>query len=145
MTFIVKEIQMNSKRLNRSDATATAERNPPASLTAAMDALVHGYSAELEIYSTVRALTWRQRDTLCEGWDLDRFGDLLDEKEDLLRMIEQVESVMKGAKSLVLGRKQPECPNRWQLERLLDQLAAMIEEIRALEGANASLLESALA
>ena len=126
-------------------ATAIAERNLPASLTAAMDALVHGYSAELEIYSTVRQLTRRQGDILCDGGDLDQFGDLLDEKEDLLRMIEQVESAMKGAKTLVLGRKQPECPNRWQLERLLDKLAAMIEEIRAIEGANASLLESALA
>ncbi|MGD1000950.1 MAG: flagellar export chaperone FlgN [Candidatus Brocadiia bacterium] len=138
---------MNRKTSGASHATATAECNPPANLTAAMDALVHGYRAELEIYSTVRALTRRQRDTLCDGWgwDLDRFGDLLDEKEDLLRMIEQVESVMKGAKTLVLGRKLSPCPNRWQLERLLDRLAAMIEEIRALEGANASLLETALA
>ncbi len=162
-----KEIQMNRKLANHSGssatavaaeprragtteprkamATAIAERNLPASLTAAMDALVHGYSAELEIYSTVRQLTRRQGDILCDGGDLDQFGDLLDEKEDLLRMIEQVESAMKGAKTLVLGRKQPECPNRWQLERLLDKLAAMIEEIRAIEGANASLLESALA
>ena len=126
-------------------ATISTARRAPVDLTSAMDTLVHGYREESELYTRVRKLTWRQRDTLREGRNLDRFCDLLDEKEDLLRMIEQVESVMKGAKSLVLGRKQPECPNRWQLERLLDQLAEMIEEIRALEGANASLLESALA
>ncbi|MGO8705469.1 MAG: flagellar export chaperone FlgN [Candidatus Brocadiia bacterium] len=136
---------MNRKSSGVSHATATAERTAPANLTAAVDALVHGYNAELEIYSTVRALTYKQRDTLCNGWDLDRFGDLLDEKEDLLQMIGQVESVMKGAKALVLGRKDSECPNRWQLERLLDHLARMIEEIRALERVNASFLETALA
>ena len=131
--------------LRRAGATAAAERSAPASLAAAMDALVRGYREELQLYSTVRALTWRQRDTLREGWNLDRFGDLLDEKEDLLQMIGQIESVMKGAKSLVLARKPSQCPDRWTLERLLDQLTAMIEEIRAVEGANASLLEGALA
>jgi hypothetical protein len=136
---------MNRKRLNGSQATAVAESNLPATLTAAMDALVHGYSEEMELYSTVRALTWRQRDTLRDGWNLARFGDLLDEKEDLLRMIGQIESVMKNAKSLVLAKKPPQCPNRCKLERLLDQLTAMIEEIREVEGANATLLEDALA
>ena len=132
---------MNRKRTS----VAQASKRAPAALTAALDTLVHGYREESELYTRVRRLTWRQRDTLRDGWDLDQFSDLLEEKEDLLQMIGQIESVMKGAKTLVLGRKQPECPNRWQLERLLDQLAAMIEEIRALEGANASLLESALA
>ena len=132
---------MNRKR---SSAT-TAQRNPPENLTAAMDALVHGYSEEMELYSTLRALTWSQRDILCDGWNLDRFGDLLDEKEDLLQMIDQIEAVMQEAKSLVLSRKPPQSPSRWKLERLLDRLAAMIEEIRAVEGANASLLQGALA
>jgi len=126
---------MNGKRSDSS----------PANLTAAMDALVHGYREEVELYSTVRAITWRQRDTLREEWNLDRFCDLHDEKEDLLRMIGQIETVMQGAKSLVLSRKPPQSPSRWKLERLLDRLTAMIEEIRALEGANASLLEGALA
>ena len=136
---------MNRKRMDGSQATAVAEPSLPANLTAAMDALVHGYSEEMELYSTVRALTWRQRETLCDGWNLDQFGDLLDEKEDLLQMIGQIESVMKSAKSLVLTRKPPQGPSRWKLERLLDQLTAMIEEIREVEGANATLLEDALA
>ena len=136
---------MNRKRPDSSRATATAERNPPANLAAAMDALVHGYSEELELYTTVRALTWRQRRTLDDGWNLARFCDLLDEKEDLLRMIGQIESVMKSAKTLALSRKLAQCPDRWKLERLLDRLTALIEEIREVEGANASLLENALA
>jgi hypothetical protein len=126
-------------------ATAAAQGNGPASPLAAVDALVYGYSTELELYSAIRALAWRQRDTLCDGWNLERFGDLLDEKEDLLRMIGQIESAMKAAKSLVLSRKLLQCPNRWKLDRMLDQVAAMIEEISAVERANASLLEGALA
>ncbi len=126
---------MNRKRTDAS----------PANLAAAMEALVHGYSEELELYSTVRALTWSQRHTLDEGWNLDRFCDLLDEKQDLLQMIGQIEAVMKSAKSLVLNRNLAQCPDRWKLERLLDQLTALIEEIREVEGANATLLEDALA
>jgi len=126
---------MNRKRTDAS----------PANLTAAMDALVHGYREELEIYSTVRALTWSQRRTLDQDWNLDRFCDLLDEKQDLLQMIGQIESVMKSAKSLVLTRDLAQCPDRWKLERLLDQLTILIEEIREVEGANATLLEDAMA
>jgi hypothetical protein len=130
---------MNQKRSNVAPASLRAST---ADLTAAMDTLVHGYRAESELYTRVRKLTWRQRDTLREGWDLDRFSDLLEEKEDLLRMIGQIETVMKSARTLVLSRKPSQCPDRWKLEMLLDQLTAMIEEIRVVESANASLLES---
>jgi hypothetical protein len=139
-----KELHMNRKREDGSQATAVEERAPSA-LTDAMDALVHGYSEEMALYATVRTLTLRQRDTLHDGWDLDRFGDLLDEKEDLLQMIGQIESLMKHAKSLVLLRKPPECPSRRKLERMLDQLTAVIEEIRAIEGGNAEMIEDVLA
>ena len=135
---------MNRKRENGAQATAVAKSNLPSAVANAMDALILGYSEEMEIYSTVRALTWQQRDTLRDGWNLDQFGDLLDEKEDLLEMIGQIESVMKSAKSLVLAKKPPQSPNRWKLERLLDQLTGLIEEIRAVEGANASMLEDVL-
>jgi hypothetical protein len=136
---------MNRKRSNGSQATSAAERNRPSALTDAIEALVRGYTEEIALYSTVRALTWRQRDTLRDDRNLERFGDLLDEKEDLLRMIGQIESLMKNAKSLVLTRKPPECPSRWKLMNLLDQLTAIIEEIRSIEGVNASILEDALA
>jgi hypothetical protein len=131
---------MNRKRTS----VAQASKRAPAALTAALDTLVHGYREESELYTRVRRLTWRQRDTLRDGWDLDQFSDLLEEKEDLLQMIGQIESVMKGAKSLVLSGKPSQCPSRWTLETLLDQLTAMIEEIRAVESANASLIEGAL-
>lgn len=139
---------MNRKRSGVAQpppaVTRTVSR-APSDLTAALDTLVHGYRAESELYLRVRKLTWRQRETLRDGWNLDRFSDLLEEKEDLLRMIGQIESVMKGAKTVVLSRKPSQCPNRWALERLLDQLTAVIEEIRIVESANATLLEGALA
>jgi hypothetical protein len=115
------------------------------SLETAINALVHGYREETELYTRVRKLTWSQRYTLREGWNLDRFRDLLDEKEDLLRMIGQIESQMKAAKAFVLSRAPAQCPDRWKLEALLDQLTATIEEIRTVESANATLLEGAFA
>jgi hypothetical protein len=128
---------------SRRPSMASTAGRAPAEISAALDTLVHGYRTESELYTRVRKLTWWQHDTLRAGWDLDRFSDLLEEKEDLMRMIGQIESVMKSAKSLVLSRKPSQCPDRWKLEKLLDQLAAMIEEIRIVEGANVSLLESA--
>jgi hypothetical protein len=141
---------MNRKRTSvaqtpRRVSTVSTVGRAPAELTTALDTLVHGYRAESELYLRVRKLTWRQRETLRDGWNLDRFSDLLEEKEDLLRMIGQIESVMKGAKTVVLSRKPSQCPNRWALERLLDQLTAVIEEIRVVETANATLLERELA
>jgi hypothetical protein len=137
---------MNRKRTSVAQASKRAPADGRATeITAAMDALVHGYRTESELYTRVRKLTWSQRYTLREGWNLDRFRDLLDEKEDLLRMIGQIESELKGAKSLVLSRTPSQCPDRWKLETLLDRLTATIEEIRVVESANASLLEGALA
>ena len=135
---------MNRKQSSVAQASPRARAGrSPAEITAALDTLVHGYRAESELYTCLRKLTWRQHDTLREGWDLERFGDLLEEKEDLLQMIGQIESVMKSAKSLVLSGKPSQCPDRWKLEKVLDQLTAMIEEIRIVEGANDSLLEAA--
>jgi len=138
---------MNRKRTSVAQASKRAPMadRPPADLTAALDTLVDGYRTESELYTRVRKLTWRQRDTLREGWDLDRFSDLLEEKEDLLRMIGQIESVMKSAKTLILSQEPSQVPNRWKLETLLDRLTALIEEIRIVENANATLLDGALA
>ena len=110
-----------------------------------MDTLVHGYREESELYTRVRKLTWRQRETLCEGWDLDRFGDLLDEKEDLLQMIGQIESRDEERQIAGPVEKAAAMPEPLEARTLLDQLTAMIEEIRDVEGANATLLEDALA
>ena len=111
----------------------------------AMNTLLSGYREEAELYLCVRRLTWRQRDLLRTGLDLNLFRDLLEEKEDLLRMIVQIESEMKSAKSLVLSCPPSECPDRRKLERLLDRLTDTIEEIRIVEGGNACRLEASAA
>lgn len=50
-------------------------------VAAAMNALVQGYREEVRLYMHVRRLTWKQHHTLREGWDLDEFHGLRDEKE----------------------------------------------------------------
>jgi hypothetical protein len=107
-----------------------------------MNALLSGYQEEAELYLRVRRLTWRQREMLRNGMDLSMFSDLLEEKEDLLRVIAEIESEMKSAKSLVLSQPPAKCPNRRKLELLLERLAETIEEIRIVEGNNACLLET---
>jgi len=116
----------------------------PGDVADAMGELVRGYEEETQLYTRVRNLTWKQRMTLLDGQDLYQFGDLLDEKQDILRLIAEMETRLRGAKSIVLSRKPSQCPNRSKLEALLDGLAATIEQIRALESANASLLNAAI-
>jgi hypothetical protein len=110
-------------------------------VTFAMNALLKGYRGEAELYLRVRRLAWRQRDMLRNGLDVNLFGDLLEEKGNLLRMIAQIESEMKSAKSLVLSHSPSQCPGRRALEMLLNRLIGTIEEIRIVERANACLLE----
>jgi flagellar biosynthesis/type III secretory pathway chaperone len=109
-------------------------------VAAAVNALVRGYTEEALLYRHVRRLTWEQSDTLYEGRDLDQFQDLLDEKEDLLQMIEQIESGLREAKTRVSSNERLECPVRPRLNALLDRLIQIIAEIRAVESDNASFL-----
>ena len=110
-----------------------------------MHALLHGYREEAEIYLHVLQLTWRQRDVLRNGLDLSLFRDLLEEKENLLRMVAQINSEMKNAKALALSCPLAQSPYRRELETLLDRLADTVEELRIAERSNASLLEGAAA
>jgi len=114
-------------------------------VTTAINALVHGYREEAQLYMYVRKLTWKQHDTLHEGWGLDRLQDLGDEKDDILQMVEQIESGMRTARALVLFKKPLECRSRSKLNRLLDRVIEIIEEIRIVESDNASLLYAGLA
>ena len=114
----------------------------PADVATALDDLVRGYEEEMQLYRKVRNLAWGQRMALRNGRDLNRFGDLLDEKQDLLRMIAEIESHLRAAKSLVVSRELPQCPNRRKLETLLDELAATIEDTCVIESANAALLNA---
>ncbi|MGD1000277.1 MAG: hypothetical protein ABSA67_06205 [Candidatus Brocadiia bacterium] len=109
-------------------------------VAAAINALVHGYKEEAQLYTHVRRLTWKQHDTLHEGWDLDQFHDLRDEKEDLLQMVEEIELGMRAARAVVLFKKPPKCPDRSKLDTLLDHMIEIIEEIWTVESDNASLL-----
>ena len=115
-----------------------------ADIVAAINALVHGYKEEAELYTHVRRLTWKQHDTLHEGW-VDQFNDLREEKEDLLRMVDQIESGMRAARAIVLFKKPLECLNRLKLDTLLDHVIEIIEEICIVESDNASLLYAGLA
>ena len=110
------------------------------SVAAAINDLVRGYREEAQLYMRVRRLTWQQHDTLHEGWDLDQFHDLLDEKDDLLQMVEQIESGMHTARAIVLLKKPLECLNRLKLDMVLDHIIETIEEIWIVESDNASLL-----
>jgi hypothetical protein len=109
-------------------------------IVAAINALVHGYREEAQLYTHVRRLTWKQHDTLHEGWDLEQFEDLRDEKEDLLQMVEQIESGMHTARAIVLFKEPSECLDRSKLDMLLDHVIEIIEEIWIVESDNASLL-----
>lgn len=109
-------------------------------VVAAINALVHGYREEAQLYMHVRRLTWKQHDTLHDGWGLDQLHDLGDEKEDLLQMIEQIESGMRTARAVVLLKEPSECLDRSKLDMLLDHMIEIIEEIRIVESDNASLL-----
>ena len=128
---------------NGDGASAGVASKPRQNVSAAMNSLLNGYREEATLYLRVRKLAWRQRDVLRSGMDLNLFRDLLEEKEDVLRMIAQIESQMKSAKSLVLSQPPSQCPDRRKLETLLDRLTGTIEEICIVENANASLLEAA--
>ncbi|MGD0999834.1 MAG: hypothetical protein ABSA67_03960 [Candidatus Brocadiia bacterium] len=116
---------------------------PQEGAVSAMNAVLNGYREEAEIYLHVLQLTWRQRDVLRNGFDLSLFRDLLQEKEDLLRMAAQINSEMKNAKSLVLSYPATQWPERRELETVLDRLADTVEEVRIAEDKNACLLETA--
>ena len=116
------------------------KNDPRTGVAVAMNALMKGYREEAHLYMDVCRLTWKQRDTLREGWNLAQFRDLQDEKENLLRMLGQLESEMRAAKVIVLSKEPSKCPDRWQLKMLLDRLTETMEEIGIVESANASLL-----
>jgi len=121
---------------------------------AAVNSLLSGYQEELNLYLVVRNLTMAQKELLTpqhaavgiaagltQRADFMRFTDLLDEKEDILRIIGQIESEMKPSKSLVMSQEPETCPRRWTLATLLDRVADTIDEIRVMERDNVSRLQ----
>ncbi len=116
------------------------KNDTPTDVAAAINDLVQGYREEAHLYRHVSKLIWKQRTALREGRDLNQFQDLENEKGAFLRMIGLIESEMRDPKAVVLCKMSSECPDRWQLEMLLDYLTETIEEIRMFQGANASFL-----
>lgn len=112
-----------------------------ADVDVAVNALLRGYQEEAGLYTVVRNLTLSQHRTLRTNRDLMRFSDLLDEKEDLLQLIDQIEEVLAPAKSAVLGSEPSDRDHRRRLAGTLDQVTDLIEEIRILESRNAGMLE----
>ena len=102
----------------------------------AVHVLLRGYGEEANLYSAMRELSLRQLETLRDRRDLARFSDLLDEKEDILRLIGQIDSEMVGAKTFVMTLDPEACPNRDRLRRLLDRVTGIIEDLRAIESEN---------
>jgi hypothetical protein len=120
------------------------KNDPQTDVATAVNVLVHGYGEEAQLYMRIRRLTWKQHDTLHEEWDLDQFQDLLDQKEDLLQMAEQIEAGMQAARAIVLSRGPSACPDRVRLDMLLDHIIEIIEEIWIVESDNASFLNAIL-
>jgi hypothetical protein len=103
--------------------------------------LTRAYQEEAGMYLAMRDITVRQYQALCDA-DLLRFGDLFDEKEDLLAIIGQIDAETEGAKGILLSGPTDETPERLKLASLLDRITQVIEEIRLLESHNAALLDS---
>jgi len=106
----------------------------------AMDMLLRGYQEELNLYSAMHELTLTQKEILGDEGSLSRFCDLLQEKEQILRVIGQIDDEMSGAKALITSSAPNGTPRRRQLNALLDRLTDTIDDLRALEQDNASVL-----
>ena len=107
----------------------------------AIDMLLMGYKEELNLYAVVRELTLSQKRILCNGMDLMRFKDMLDEKDDVLKLIDQIEEELSKAKPVVTAQHPPSTCRRKELVRVLDQVTETIEDIRAMERENVELLD----
>lgn len=107
----------------------------------AVDILLRGYEEEINLYSALRELSLKQRESLRADADLARLCDLLDEKEDLVALIGEIDSEMSRAKSVVLSLRPHTCPHHDRLAGLLDHVAGLIADIRAIEQENMSFLD----
>lgn len=108
----------------------------------AVHLLMEGYEEEINLYSAIRDITLRQKTLLGHKEGIGSFCDLLHEKEEVLNVIDRLDSEMMHAKNLVMRENPDHCPHRWRLAALLDSLQDMIEDIRDAERDNADLLEA---
>lgn len=111
-----------------------------ADVAGALQNLTRAYREEAGMYLAVRDITVRQYQAL-QSADLLQFGDLFDEKEDLLAMIDQIDTEAASVKKFVLSTPPDGSATRHKLAILLDRITQVIEEIRLLESHNAAILD----
>jgi len=106
----------------------------------ALGMLLMGYKEELNLYSVVRRLTLGQRKILNNGRDMLRFNDMHDEKQDVLRLIDQIDKELSKAKKVVTSKHSPHAGPERKLAHVLDRVTETIEGIRSVERENIELL-----
>jgi len=107
----------------------------------AVEELTSGYEEEARLYATMFELSLEQRETLRKGGDIRRFMDLLEEKEDILRLIGQIDDRMADAREDLMSGNPEDGPARERLGGLLDCVAMLIEDVRFVETSNALFLD----
>jgi len=107
----------------------------------AVEELTSGYEEEARLYATIFQLSLEQRQALRKRGNLRRFADLLEEKEDILRLIGQIDDRMADTREALMSMDLRSCPARERLGALLDCVAMLIEDVRAVEEANAAFLD----
>src|SRR3990172_3100232 len=97
------------RRAMSSQNRRRTEMNGDKAVEATTDVLVHAYEEQMNLYSAVRDMALRQRALLGQS-DLKRFGELLDEEQDILRIIGQIESELADVKAHLLMCRPEVCP-----------------------------------
>jgi hypothetical protein len=111
-------------------------------VSAAVNTLVHAYEEEINLYRAIRSIASRQKAILANNGSVQEFTDLLDEKDDLLKLIGQIEHSMRPLCAAVLSIQAAACPDRARLAGILDKLMLVIEEAGCVEMENVSMLDA---
>jgi len=95
--------------------------------------LLCGYREEVNLYEEIRRVCLEQREALAVRQDLAQVCDLLDEKDDILRLIGEIDVQMSDAKTVVLNLCSEDWPEREKLGEVLDRVTGVIEDVRRIE------------
>jgi|GEM_PF-3049055 len=124
-------------------ATLKKEEGKPARLDKhAAAQLVAGYSEESVLYQMLFGLTSRQRRCLGDGGNLAEFVELIDQKDNVLRQLERLETELEPLRARWMNVP---CAEREklaeQLNPLFDEVISTIQKTVTLEQDNEQLLE----
>ena len=106
----------------------------------AVEELTRGYEEQARLYARMLELSLEQRETLRKRGAIGHFMDLLEEKEDILRLTGQIDDHMADAKEAMMSVQPEDCPCRERLGALLDCVVMLIEDVRSIETSNALFL-----